>query len=116
MGSRILSRSFNVEKWEGSGEDEGQEKSVEHDSDENAMEVDPESTEQARGQGEGGEAGQEEVEGEETREEEEEESDDSGDIAMVPMADMLNARYGTENVRPAVLFCNKLNLNTFLLM
>ena len=34
-------------------------------------------------------------------EDEEEDSDeeDAGDVGMVPMADMLNARYGSENVR-----------------
>jgi hypothetical protein len=28
-------------------------------------------------------------------------SDDSSDVAMVPMADILNARYGCENVSPS---------------
>ena len=31
--------------------------------------------------------------------EDDEDADDQSDVAMVPMADMLNARYGAENVR-----------------
>lgn len=30
--------------------------------------------------------------------------DDPSDVAMVPMADMLNARYGCENVRSSISF------------
>ena len=35
---------------------------------------------------------------EEEEEEEEEDEEDSSDVAMVPVADLLNARYGSENV------------------
>lgn len=35
---------------------------------------------------------------EENSDSDEEEMDDSSDIAMVPMADLLNAQYGSENV------------------
>ena len=36
--------------------------------------------------------------------EEDDDDDESSDIAMVPMADMLNARYGSENVRHSGLY------------
>lgn len=39
-----------------------------------------------------------EKEEEEKEEEEEEEEEDSSDTTMIPMADMLNARYESENV------------------
>ncbi|KAH6914399.1 hypothetical protein BKA70DRAFT_1261294 [Coprinopsis sp. MPI-PUGE-AT-0042] len=94
MGSRILSRSFTVEKWvddEENGDDDVEES---NDSEEagsaveqrhsDAMDVDEPSS---RGPSEA----------EEEREEEDE--DNSSDVAMVPMADMLNARYGAENAK-----------------
>jgi N-lysine methyltransferase SETD6 len=88
IGSRILSRSFNVEKWD-SGEDE-EENAAANTSGGIEMDVD----------------GPQRSEGDESsshHDEAEEDAgvdiDDSSDIAMVPMADMLNARYGSENVR-----------------
>jgi hypothetical protein len=86
MGSRILSRSFHVEKWEG----EDDENPLTINGMGCAMDVDEETlTSEA-----------------EVREETEESDDDSegedvedpSDVAMVPMADILNARYGSENV------------------
>ncbi|KAL0575683.1 Ribosomal lysine N-methyltransferase 4 [Marasmius crinis-equi] len=75
MGSRILSRSFDVERWE--GEEDLNE--VANTSSGSAMDVDiPES------------------EREGTPEEEEE---DPVDVSMVPMADLLNARFGSENAK-----------------
>jgi len=86
MGSRILSRSFNVEKW-ASGEDE-EENAAANTSYGSEMDVDaPQATE-------GDESG--------SHRDEEEDGvgiDDLPDIAMVPIADMLNAKYGSENVR-----------------
>jgi len=86
MGSRILSRSFNVEKWDA---EEGQELHVPHhpDTHQDRMDVDSSVPE---GTGENGEEPQ--------HVETEEDEDESSDTAMVPMADMLNARYGSENV------------------
>ncbi|TFK25187.1 SET domain-containing protein [Coprinopsis marcescibilis] len=93
MGSRILSRSFNVEKWEGDDEDgEGTSEllTVGQPTDD-AMDIDdanPEGTHTVEAETE-----------EEDREEEDDEEEDSSDVAMVPMADMLNARFGTENAK-----------------
>ena len=83
MGSRILSRSFNVEKWN-TGEDEG-EGPAENSRHRSEMDVD--NQEATRNDDD---APHSEVD--------EDDADDSSDIAMVPMADMLNARYGSENV------------------
>lgn len=93
MGSRILSRSFNVEKWE-SGEVE-EENAAANTSRGSEMDVD------ALQETEGDEPASHHDEAEE---EEGGDMDDSSDIAMVPMADMLNARYGSENVRAHDLY------------
>lgn len=92
MGSRILSRSFNVEKWD-SAEDEVRNIT---DSREDEMDIDPSSAPEAPQENE------EEFQHSDTEEEDE---DDCSDIAMVPMADMLNARYGSENVCRGVFNC-----------
>lgn len=94
MGSRILSRSFTIKKWEDEEQNGDEEFEEPDDSEESgtaveqrqsdAMDVDEPTS--------GGESP-------EAEEEHEEDEDDSSDVAMVPMADMLNARYGTENVR-----------------
>ena len=91
MGSRILSRSFNVEKWDA---EEGQELHVPHspESHQDGMDVD---SDVAEGIGENGE----EPQHVETEEDDDDDEDESSNTAMVPMADMLNARYGSENVR-----------------
>lgn len=92
MGSRILSRSFNVEKWAPDEEEVGD--GAGDVSMGSGMDVDlPDGapappTHSSHGtddlEHEGGE---------------EEEQEDSSDIAMVPMADILNARYGSENAK-----------------
>lgn len=90
MGSRILSRSFQVSKWEA----ETQENHMEEDpgpvganvsTDRAAMDVDGEQSEVA------GSSEDDEEAADET-------GDDPTDVAMVPMADMLNARFESENV------------------
>jgi SET domain-containing protein 6 len=88
MGSRILSRSFSVEKWDsGEGEEDNAAANTSYGSN---MDVDaPQGTEE-------GESASHHDEAEET---DGDDMDGSSDIAMVPMADMLNARYGSENVR-----------------
>lgn len=121
MGSRILSRSFTVEQWKGEhpeGEDE-------HDGDDeaadtSAMDVDPqeapsadaaEPTEPAPVDGsDGPEELHVEADGEDS---DDEDHEDPSDVAMVPMADMLNARFESENVSlrstvcvPRILICS----------
>ncbi|CUA69757.1 Ribosomal lysine N-methyltransferase 4 [Rhizoctonia solani] len=89
MGSRILSRSFHVEEDE--AEEENADVSMESSK---SMDVD-----RSR---EGNKDGPEQ---EDEREQEEDGDSDSEDgekvehVAMVPMADMLNARYGGENAK-----------------
>ncbi|KAF7315884.1 Ribosomal lysine N-methyltransferase 4 [Mycena indigotica] len=84
MGSRILSRSFDVEKNEEDNENEAANTSVG-----SAMDVDsdhPPTTNEHEETGSDGEA-------------EDDEEDDSIVVSMVPLADMLNARYGSENAK-----------------
>ncbi|KAL1945928.1 hypothetical protein VTO73DRAFT_1930 [Trametes versicolor] len=107
MGSRILSRSFTVEQWKGEHHDGGDE----HDGDDeaadtSAMDVDSqeapstdaaETTEPAPVDGsDGPEELQIEGDGEDS---DDEDHEDPGDVAMVPMADMLNARFESENAK-----------------
>ncbi|KAG1848214.1 SET domain-containing protein [Suillus tomentosus] len=95
-GSRILSRSFNVERWQ-SGIEQDAEHVTEEDSNENtqantslgsAMDVDHSA--------DGGEAVDEESS---DRDSDDEDIEDTSDIAMVPMADILNARYDSVNAK-----------------
>lgn len=92
-GSRILSRSFHVEKWEDENEPQGETSTPGSGiSDSEGMDVDH-SSPSAVVEGENdedGDAGD--------SEDEDEDREDPSDVAMVPMADMLNARYGSENV------------------
>ena len=96
MGSRILSRSFHVEKWQPE-DHEADIETEDQDPDFNAqaMDVDHNSTLD-------GEAEQDPSETIEAAEEDEDDEDadaeDPSDVAMVPMADMLNARFESENV------------------
>lgn len=106
MGSRILSRSFQVERWTGEhaeGDDEDAE--ADEAGDTSAMDVDPQdmagpSTETiVDGAPIDGSDGPEELQAEvDEDEDEDEEQEDPSDVAMVPMADMLNARFESENV------------------
>ncbi|KAK0505072.1 SET-domain protein [Armillaria luteobubalina] len=92
MGSRILSRSFNVEKWEDEVEDDepaAQTNSMDVDDPAPLTSASNDSPERAHG---------EEV-AEDNEEEEEEEEEDASDISMVPVADLLNARYEAENAK-----------------
>ncbi|GLB37803.1 putative set domain-containing protein [Lyophyllum shimeji] len=94
MGSRILSRSFNVEKWP-SGEEEEEDVVAPTKSRTDEMDVDsPDGLE-----GSDGNMDQSRESHDDEAEEEDEDEDDSSDTAMVPMADMLNARYGSENAK-----------------
>lgn len=104
-GSRILSRSFNVERWEGEveqdvgyvSEEDGNEDTRADTSIGSAMDVD--------GSGDSGEAVDKESSG---RDSDDEEIEDTSDIAMVPMADILNARYDSVNAK---LFYEKHDLH-----
>ena len=106
MGSRILSRSFQVERWKGEEADDHLHVTTQTD----AMDTDEAPTilppAEQENDTETAEAAEDEDD-EGRDEEEEEEEEDSSDVAMVPMADMLNARYGTENVS-FLLFFNSL--------
>ncbi|KAG9096289.1 hypothetical protein FS749_008784 [Ceratobasidium sp. UAMH 11750] len=95
MGSRILSRSFHVEPW-GEGEDDDNEEKQGSDADESKqVKEDPDvSMESARSE--------QPVESEDGASDGSSDSDDGEnveDVAMVPMADMLNARYAGENAK-----------------
>lgn len=105
MGSLILSRSFHVELWAG---DEGQAGVAEEHNE----------TTDARGTEEGADAMDVDSVPQETEDknpadeteptenildaisdgEDDEDAESPADVAMVPIADMLNARYGSENV------------------
>jgi SET domain-containing protein 6 len=96
MGSRILSRSFNVEKWTPDGEEEEDDGGAADVSMGSGMDVDlPDG---ASAPPTHSPLGTDDLEHEEG---EEQEQEDSSDITMVPMADILNARYRSENVRPS---------------
>ncbi|OAX37925.1 SET domain-containing protein [Rhizopogon vinicolor AM-OR11-026] len=97
-GNRILSRSFQVERWKGEvGPDSSDEHEyVPEDSAENtqadtsigsAMDVD--------GTGDGDEG----LDGESSDSDSDDSDIDDSDVAMVPMADLLNARYDSENAK-----------------
>jgi SET domain-containing protein 6 len=96
MGSRILSRSFHVEKWESEdAEDQrlvGDDEAMEVDGKDAATGVDHAATEQPP-------VSHDQTEGAGEEEEEEEDIEDPSDVAMVPLADALNARYGSENAK-----------------
>ncbi|CAE6418323.1 unnamed protein product [Rhizoctonia solani] len=91
MGSRILSRSFQVEGDEIEAE-ENPDVSMESSK---SMDVDR-SREEANPQGE---ANEDENGQEDDGDSDSEDCENVEDVAMVPMADMLNARYGGENAK-----------------
>jgi SET domain-containing protein 6 len=84
MGSRILSRSFQVEAH-GESVDLSQ-TPADEDAEMSLGEPSPHAL---------NDSGLNETEGDEDSDDD----DDSSNVAMVPLADMLNARYGCENVR-----------------
>lgn len=93
MGSRILSRSFQVEQrgTSPSNEEDDCAPQAEMDVDggaQNSAEPDAEHSD--------------EVEESHYDDPDDEDHQESGDVAMVPMADMLNARFGCNNVRSSV--------------
>ncbi|KAH9892722.1 SET domain-containing protein [Cubamyces lactineus] len=101
MGSRILSRSFHVEQWKGEHSEEQEDEDEPGNS--SAMDIDPQEEAPVGDAGapEPEEAGDgvEEVQVEEEEDDEDEDREDPADVAMVPMADMLNARFESENAK-----------------
>jgi len=90
MGSRILSRSFQVEKWDPSANDEEEDGVSQAEMDVDGGHPDPAELDEGHND-----------DAEEERVGDSDDGDDdgdSGDVAMVPMADMLNARFGCNNV------------------
>jgi len=85
MGSRILSRSFQVEAMSAASTDSSQTPAQE-DSEMSLDEISPNSPNNN---------GPDEI----VDDEDSDGDDDPVNVAMVPLADMLNARYGCENVR-----------------
>ena len=86
MGSRILSRSFQVEAVETLSTTDGVESNqtgVQEDAEMNLDESSPNALND---------------DNDEDETEDDEDEDDPANVAMVPLADMLNARYGCENV------------------
>ena len=81
MGSRILSRSFQVEAPSTTDSVDSSQPRAEEDADMNVDEPSPHALN--------------DNDSDETVDDE----DDPANVAMVPLADMLNARYGCENVR-----------------
>ncbi|KAM5530522.1 hypothetical protein V8D89_015799 [Ganoderma adspersum] len=102
-GSRILSRSFHVEKWRGEhveNEDSGNDDGENDGGEGSAMDIDPQPT--VDGEDNPPTAEDAARESDEAGLEAEEDSDDEdredpADVAMVPMADMLNACFESEN-------------------
>lgn len=92
MGSRILSRSFTVENWDSADDDEEEEEF-------NEMDVDSSPSRGQQDQNAQREAKDGEEKFHDEVAEEDEDEEDPSDVAMVPMADILNARYGSENAK-----------------
>ncbi|CCL99660.1 uncharacterized protein FIBRA_01680 [Fibroporia radiculosa] len=103
-GSRILSRSFHVEPWMGGDDDVSDDGSQGPDEAVAKMDVDAErsvvETGTIPGSSETTKELNDELEGPtDDEDDEDEDADDPADVAMVPMADMLNARFGSENAK-----------------
>src|SRR5271155_2982319 len=93
MGSRVLSRSFTLSKEEEEEEDDhASENDVNNSSIGSAMVIDgPPSPHNATSAGDSPE--------EDNEEEGEDKEEEDTEVVMVPLADILNARYHTENVQ-----------------
>jgi SET domain-containing protein 6 len=109
MGSRILSRSFTVHKWKGTVDLDAAEEVDENGDDELSSTQDADASQasiSSAGMEVDADAGLDailnEVQGNQNpaldEESNSDDEEDSSDVAMVPVADMLNARYESENV------------------
>ena len=109
MGSRILSRSFNIGNHDRESDEDEEDEVQNGDSKgagmENAMDVDTAPNENIEDEVSGAEAA---IEIEDDSDDEDEDAEDPADIAMLPMADMLNARYECENVSFLNYICLRL--------
>jgi SET domain-containing protein 6 len=86
MGSRILSRSFQVEALSTTGGVDSGQTRAQEDAEMNLDEPSPHALHHN--------------DSDETEDDEDgDDEDDPANVAMVPLADMMNARYGCENVR-----------------
>jgi N-lysine methyltransferase SETD6 len=90
-GSRILSRSFQVERWE------GEDGTIDDNADGNTS-VESGMDLANMSAGSGMDVDGSPADASQPDESDDEDAVDPSDVAMVPMADMLNARYGSENV------------------
>ena len=101
-GSRILSRSFHVEKWRGEHTEEDIDEDDNDAGEDSAMDIDLQEPRAVEASGKSGqeedESGELQVEGDNDDDSDDEDREDPADVAMVPMADMLNARFESENV------------------
>lgn len=95
-GSRILSRSFNVERWESEVEQDAEHVPPEDSNEDSQANTSIGSAMDVDDSGDGGEA-VDEVSSD--KDSDDEETEDTSDIAMVPMADILNARYDSVNAK-----------------
>jgi SET domain-containing protein 6 len=87
MGSRILSRSFQVEALSTTDSVDSTQTRAQEDAEMNLDEPSPPHA-------------LDDNNSDETEDDEDgDDEDDPANVAMVPLADMLNARYGCENVR-----------------
>lgn len=119
MGSRILSRSFHVERWSNDQNDGNGDDLTHLDPEESTLDADTSQTSIAsNGMDVDEDVGLQAIADEvtaspaETGDEasDNEDDEDPSDVAMVPMADMLNARYGSENVGYSLLHHQALDL------
>ncbi|KAJ3762252.1 hypothetical protein EV360DRAFT_79480 [Lentinula raphanica] len=99
-GSRILSRSFDIER--GATDEVSGEEELDGEADRStgsAMDVDEDNAP----------AGVEDnsIQDDATGEEEEEDEEDAINVSMVPVADLLNARYGSENASAKLFYEDK---------
>jgi N-lysine methyltransferase SETD6 len=115
MGSRILSRCFTVEKWSGDEENIVDEAEVAEEAE--ADDATPVSLD-AADTGDQSLSNDMDVDGpslpvdsevKDAVDGDSDDEDDVGNIAMVPMADMLNARFGSENVRSLHTYRSRFN-------
>lgn len=102
MGSRVLSRSFQLEKAEGEdSENKGHDSQERDTGGDESMDVDT-SMDNGQAGSIANNANEDVLEAGADGEDDEDSDDEDEDetlVAMVPMADMLNACYGSVNVR-----------------
>lgn len=108
-GSRILSRSFMVSKWtsDDSAEEQSNDENEDVDSDGEPEDNIPDQANTSFGSA----MDVDDLPPTDNHEDDDEDEDDPSDVAMVPMADLLNARWGSENVRGPVYDSDPVSLS-----